>query len=327
MPSTITRVLVTGASAGLGKECCRQLAEVEGIQKVYLGCRNQKRAELAKVELEEITDKTADSKFFEIVIIDLSKLDSVRAAVMNLVEPIDGLVLNAGGPTVNPLEITPNGTGGGTCNILANNVLGHVLFVDLLLKEKKLNQYGSVIYSGSEAARGVMGQPPPDIKDGSIQEFSSICDGTFVKQNEGLIYPCTKLVAVLWMNYMARKHSSNNNNNNNNNMRFVTISPGGTTGTNIFQSLPFFKRIIFTTIFKLMEMFGKTHNVEIGAKRYVNALLDRSTKKETTYQSGIFYGSKDGISGTEIVDQSIFFDAFNNEEYQDNANTAIHKFL
>ena len=33
--------LVTGANAGLGKECCRQLALLDGIEKVYLGCRNK----------------------------------------------------------------------------------------------------------------------------------------------------------------------------------------------------------------------------------------------------------------------------------------------
>ena len=51
-------VLVTGANAGLGKGCCRQLAAVQGIEKIYLGCRNQAKAEAAKVELESLTGKS-----------------------------------------------------------------------------------------------------------------------------------------------------------------------------------------------------------------------------------------------------------------------------
>ena len=143
----VTTVLITGANVGLGFECARQLASKEGIQKVILGCRNQTKAEAAKKDLEEQTGKTDD--FYELLIIDVSDLAKVRKAVDELKEPIDGLVLNAGGTGgPDPAEMTEYGVPA----IVAANLLGHVLLVDLLLENKKLKEGGSVVYSGTEGA-------------------------------------------------------------------------------------------------------------------------------------------------------------------------------
>ena len=63
----IKSVLITGANVGLGKECARQLALQDGTEKIYLACRNEERAQAAKLELEESTGKSV----FEIVLIDV----------------------------------------------------------------------------------------------------------------------------------------------------------------------------------------------------------------------------------------------------------------
>ena len=89
----IKSVLITGANAGLGKESARQLASQNGIEKIYLGCRNEEKAKAAKLDLEESTGKS----IFEIVLIDVTDLNSVRSAVESLNEPIDALIMNAGG--------------------------------------------------------------------------------------------------------------------------------------------------------------------------------------------------------------------------------------
>jgi NAD(P)-dependent dehydrogenase (short-subunit alcohol dehydrogenase family) len=47
----IRSVLVTGASAGIGKEVARQLALKPDIETIYLACRNEQRALTAKQEL------------------------------------------------------------------------------------------------------------------------------------------------------------------------------------------------------------------------------------------------------------------------------------
>ena len=50
-------ILITGANAGIGKECARQLALIQGTEKIYLACRNEERAQAAKKELEAATGK------------------------------------------------------------------------------------------------------------------------------------------------------------------------------------------------------------------------------------------------------------------------------
>src|SRR6201998_3563570 len=86
-------ILITGANAGLGKETARQLAMKKETKRVILLCRNQVRAEAAKKDLEEKTGK----KIFEIIIGDVTDANSVRKAVEKIKEPIDAVVLNAGG--------------------------------------------------------------------------------------------------------------------------------------------------------------------------------------------------------------------------------------
>jgi NAD(P)-dependent dehydrogenase (short-subunit alcohol dehydrogenase family) len=66
-------VLITGANGGLGKETARQLALQDGIERIYLGCRNEEKAKAAKLELEESTGKSV----FEIILMDISNLNSV----------------------------------------------------------------------------------------------------------------------------------------------------------------------------------------------------------------------------------------------------------
>ncbi|MGF1741770.1 SDR family NAD(P)-dependent oxidoreductase [Vibrio profundum] len=74
--------------AGLGKESAKQLA-IRGVEKVYLGCRNEAKTKQAKQELEKTTGKSV----FEIVLIDVSNLASVRSAVAQ----IERLIMNAEG--------------------------------------------------------------------------------------------------------------------------------------------------------------------------------------------------------------------------------------
>jgi hypothetical protein len=158
-------------NVGLGKECARQIASIEGIEKIYLGCRNQEKAEAAKADLETSTGK----QIYEVVIIDTSDLASVRTAVASL-EAIDGLVLNAGGPLALGLPQD------GVTQSFAANVLGHVVLTESLIEAGKLS--GSVVFSGSEITRGVpeVGLQHVKLNDSSVGEFKTVADGTFIKK-------------------------------------------------------------------------------------------------------------------------------------------------
>ena len=111
-------ILITGANSGLGFECARQLALVEGVLKILLACRSPEKATEAKGRLERLTNKY----IFEIVLMDVSSLSSVRKAIEVLEDEaiIDGVVLNAGGGGgSNPTGLTADGV----TNNMAVNML------------------------------------------------------------------------------------------------------------------------------------------------------------------------------------------------------------
>ncbi|MEM7343426.1 MAG: SDR family NAD(P)-dependent oxidoreductase, partial [Chloroflexota bacterium] len=270
---SIKTVLITGANAGLGKECARQLALQDGVEKIYLGCRNEAKAKAAQRELEEATGKS----IFEIVIVDVSNLDSVRGVVETLPEPIDALVMNAGGMVGQTLGEKTNY---GVIQLFSVNVLGHVVLLEELLEAKKLTKVA--LYAGSEAARGIpqMNVKRPALKTSSVDEFTSICDGSFFgdKIDPMTAYGAVKYMAAMWVAAVARKHPD---------VRIITMSPGGTSGTEFVDDLPPGMKFMFKYIaLPLMPLFGLMHGIDVGAKRYVDGLTDKS------YESGVFYSHK-----------------------------------
>ena len=301
------RIMITGANAGLGKDTARQLALLKETEKIYLACRSKEKAEAAKLELEKSTGRS----IFEIVVLDVSNVDSVKSAVASLNEPVDALIMNAGGMGgKNPGNITSYGV----TEIFAANVLGHAVLLDELLKSGKLTRVA--LYASSEAARGVdkMGIPRPNMKTSSVEEFESIFDGSYFGEDMDLMeaYAYVKYAATLWMSSLSRKHRD---------IRFVSMSPGSTGGTNVTDNLPPQMKFMFKYIMMpiVMPLRGMVHKLETGAKRYVDGINDES------YKTGIFYASgPDRVTGP-VMDQSSIFPDLANHSIQDNAYKAIEK--
>ena len=78
------------------------------------------------------------------------------------------------------------------------------------------------------------------------------------------------------------------------------------------------KFVMMPIVFPLMG--GMVHALDVGAKRFVDAISDEQ------YKSGVFYASKEGKLSGEMVDQSTFLTDLKNTSFQDNAYEAIHHF-
>src|SRR6266853_4654843 len=118
------RILVTGASAGLGVETARSLA-AHGAQ-VVGAARDLAKAEAATAQVRK--DAAANGGSLEMVELDLASLKSVRACADKLLkkgEPFDVVIANAG------VMATPFGqTLDGFETQFGTNHLGHFVFVN-----------------------------------------------------------------------------------------------------------------------------------------------------------------------------------------------------
>jgi NAD(P)-dependent dehydrogenase (short-subunit alcohol dehydrogenase family) len=303
-------ILITGANVGLGKETARQLALRPETKRVILFCRNQAKAEAAKRELEQETGK----KIFEIIIGDVADADSVRRAVEKIKEPIDAVILNAGGMVGKTAgKITPSGMN----ELAATNILGHVVLVDELIKRDKLKK--AVLSVSAEAVPGVkaLGMKPVAMKTSSVDEFAGVLDGSYFGDKFDYVqaYGYVKYVITMWTLSMARKYPD---------LKFIVVSPGNTKGTMAPDNLPpamrfMLKNFMMPVVFPLMG--GMVHNIEVGVKRFVDGISDER------YKSGVFYASREGKLSGDMVDQSTFYTDLKNTTFQDNSDKAIHRFI
>jgi NAD(P)-dependent dehydrogenase (short-subunit alcohol dehydrogenase family) len=296
--------MVTGANAGIGKEIARQLALRPEFGRIYLACRNAGRASTAKAELEAETGRN----IFDIVLMDVADLGSVRAGLADLDGSVDALVMNAGVIGPQTLGLTADGV----TIVFATNVLGHVVLLEGLLAEDRLGEVA--VFAGSEAVRGVpkLRMKGPSLGSTSADELATVIDGSYWashKPDFNLAFGQAKYIGALWMAYLARKHPDR---------RFLTVSPGNTTGTGAASGLPLPMRVAAKYV---MPALGLAHKLDVGSKRLVDGVTD------PTLSNGAFYASAANKLNGPMVDQAEFVPGVANPSFQDNANEAIHRFI
>src|SRR5208282_5298120 len=217
-------VLITGANVGIGKDVARQLALRPEMKRIYLACRNKDRATTAKAELEAKTGRP----IFDIILMDVADLGSVRAGLAGINGSLDALVMNAGGMGGKaPMDLTADGA----TYIFAQNVLGHAVLLEELLAEDRLGEVA--VFAGSEAARGVprLRMKRPSFVSTSADELATVIDGSYFagrKTDPNLAFGQVKYIGALWMAYLARQYPDR---------RLITVSPGNTTGTQAADGL------------------------------------------------------------------------------------------
>ena len=297
-------VLITGASAGIGKDVARQLALRPEMARIYLACRNQDRATAAKAELEAVTGR----HIFDIILMDVADLGSVGAGLSAINGSVDALVMNAGVIGPHSMDLTADGV----TNVFATNVLGHVVLLEGLLAEGRLGEVA--VLAGSEAVRGVpkLRMKGPSFVSTSADELSTVIDGSYFagrKPDFNLAFGQAKYIGALWMAYLARQHPD---------LRFITVSPGNTTGTQAPSDLPLPMRVAAKYV---MPALGLAHKLDVGAKRLVDGVTDPNLS------SGMFYASAANTLTGPLVNQADIFPDLANPSFQDNANEAIHRFI
>jgi NAD(P)-dependent dehydrogenase (short-subunit alcohol dehydrogenase family) len=304
----ITSVLITGANAGIGRELARQLGGRPEITRVSLGVRNRERGLRARDELRAETGRSV----FEVVMIDVADVRSARSAAAAVSDPVDAVVMNAGGlGGKDPAARTVDGV----TQIFAANVLGHAALLDGLIEQEKLASVAVLV--GSEAARGVrrLRIPRPNFRTNSVEELASVIDGSYydgTKFNAMAAYAHVKYIGALWMGSMARRHPE---------LRFVTMSPGGTRGTNAASDLNPVMRFVYDRLIMGAMAKNITHGVDVGSARLLAAVEDPS------YNHGEFYGSAADTLTGPVIKQATIFPDIANETFQNNATEAIHRFL
>ena len=298
-------VIITGANAGIGKDVARQLALRPEMARIYLACRNQDRAATAKAELEAATGR----HIFDIILMDVADPGSVRAGLAAINGSLDALVMNAGGVGgKTPMDLTADGV----TYMFASNVLGHAVLLEGLLGEDRLGEVA--VFAGSESARGVpkLRMKRPSFVSTSADELATVIDGSYFagrKADRNLAYGQVKYIGALWMAYLARQHPDR---------RFITVSPGNTSGTEGPNDLSLPLRLAARYV---MPHLSIAHNVDVGARRLVDGVTD------PTLSSGVFYASAANTGTGPLVDQADIFPDLANPSFQDHANEAIHRFI
>jgi NAD(P)-dependent dehydrogenase (short-subunit alcohol dehydrogenase family) len=287
--------LVTGSNVGLGLEATRQLALKQDTKKVYLACRTESKAVAAIGSLAK--DFNIPKEKLSFVPFDGSASKATIATkifgALPNDEKIDGLIFNAGGPGHDN-----TGKAGGPNNVVDSfqiNLIGHIHLLEALKSNNNLKPNETdIIYAGSEVARGGPGIAAPKLPD-SVDGYRDLLVGkAFKKYDTMKTYAYVKAVAALYWSAWARENPE---------YFVVTVSPGATSGTAgaTQKGLPKAMRVMAPVLMRIFDVIGMSHPVEVGAKRYVDAVGREGDFEQVS--SGSFMASARGVAG-RVIDQT-----------------------
>lgn len=140
-------ILITGATAGIGRVTARRLAEAGAH--LFLACRNEEKARRVIAEMEQACrEKGCPNDSIEFLQLDLGSFESVRACAAEFLArdlPLDVLINNAGlggarGTTPEGFELQ-----------FGVNYLGHFLLTLLLIERLKKSAPARVVNVASKA--------------------------------------------------------------------------------------------------------------------------------------------------------------------------------
>eukprot|EP00121_Abeoforma_whisleri_P012752 Awhi_evm1s11772 len=178
----------------------------------------------------------------------------------------------------------------------AVHVLGHVKFMEELIRLKKVASNFTSLFVSTEGARGTphFGMKSPEFSQPYEDDVAAHVSGDSDDElGERYSYSYAKAIGSLYMAKMARLQPQ---------FRFLSTSPGMTLGTELTKLdnpiANFFGQYLLLPFFYYT---GNGHYVDFGAKRYLDCL-----KGEGDFKNGHFYASAQGQMSGPLVDQSTF---------------------
>jgi retinol dehydrogenase-12 len=190
--------IVTGANTGLGLEAARHLTRLNAA-KVIIACRTVSKGEVAKKSIE---DSTKRQGVVEVWQLDLNSYTSVKdfAARAEQLDRLDVLLENAG---VNTLKwsIAEDNETTITTNVVSTILLGLLLLPKLKETESRLGIAPRLVIVSSDTHE--MTNLPERNSTNGI--FNLLNDRS--KANMKMRYPNSKLLEILTVREMVRKHA------------------------------------------------------------------------------------------------------------------------
>ncbi|KAK5993201.1 Short chain dehydrogenase atnD [Cladobotryum mycophilum] len=180
-------IIVTGANVGLGREAARHFVRLNA-SKVILACRNLDKAEQAKQDIEQSTQRTGVVEIWQL---DLSSYDSVKefAARASRLERLDVLLNNASILTKR-WEVFEGHESQMTVNVISTLLLSLLILPTLRKTGAKYNIAPHIVIVSSDGAFTAIA---PELKaENIIKAFDS--DARFYGPER---YGVTKLLQLM----------------------------------------------------------------------------------------------------------------------------------
>lgn len=152
-------ILVTGASSGIGRATAIECSKLGA--KMIITARNEER-------LKETLDVMNGDRH-QMIICEMTNLDELNELAENIPQ-LDGLVCNAGINKLSPIRVLkPQDMN----NIFAVNTFSPIFLLQKLIKKKKLNGDGSVVFTSSISGIGAaaVGESMYIASKGAISAF------------------------------------------------------------------------------------------------------------------------------------------------------------
>ena len=252
--------IVTGGSAGIGLETCRQLLQLK-ITNLYIAVRNVSKGEgVRKTLLEDSTVRThsprANVKVLKLDMDDFNSVQSFALTARASIPTIDILILNAGTGNVKFEESASGHERAFQVNYLSNTLLVLSLLPHLLQSADKTGNPTRVTWVGSRMHRRATFLARPIPKNTQIIEWMD-SPRNFSTFNQ---YSDTKLLALLFMLDIAQRVPDDK-------VVFNMMCPG-MVYTSMADHLPWMVRTLTHLVWSI-----RGRSAEQGAWTVVNAAV------------------------------------------------------